>query len=244
VSEADARERALEQENAALRDRCAELAAKAHYLDVVNYFAASLLDAQHDVDDILWDVANNAVARLGLEDCVIYLVDERGEFLVQRAAYGLEEPARPRDPGPDRDPTRRLGGTCGVFCGAMGPTVGLRPPVGPAHAAMICASRVLREHRLGGRMLARTSSRVRRASSQAESRARYAGSPGRSVALRKRCAALMSVAEHTGARQDASEALRLTSLEDSSKPAQNVGRLTTAYAHAASGRGRRPTTGR
>ena len=33
-------------------------------------------------------------------------------------------------------------------------------------------------------------------------------------------------------------------LETSSKPAQNVGRLTTAYAHAASGRGRRPTTGR
>ena len=92
MSEVDARERALEQENAILRDRCAELAAKAHYLDVVNYFAASLLAAQHDLDDILWDVANNAVARLGLEDCVIYLVDERREFLVQRAAYGPKNP--------------------------------------------------------------------------------------------------------------------------------------------------------
>jgi class 3 adenylate cyclase/putative methionine-R-sulfoxide reductase with GAF domain len=92
ASDAVARERALEQENAALRDRCAELAAKAHYLDVVNYFAASLLAAQHDLDDILWDVANNAVARLGLEDCVIYLLDDRREFLVQRAAYGPKNP--------------------------------------------------------------------------------------------------------------------------------------------------------
>ena len=92
MSDADARERALEQENAALRDRCAELAAKADYLDVVNYFAASLLYSEHDLDDILWDVANHAVARLGLEDCVIYLVDDRREFLVQRAAYGPKNP--------------------------------------------------------------------------------------------------------------------------------------------------------
>jgi class 3 adenylate cyclase/putative methionine-R-sulfoxide reductase with GAF domain len=83
---------ALEQENAALRARCAALDAKAHYLDVVNYFAASLLYAQTDLDDILWDVANSAVAKLGLEDCVIYLVDEAGEYLVQRAAYGPKNP--------------------------------------------------------------------------------------------------------------------------------------------------------
>ena len=92
MSDANARERALEQENAVLRDRCVELAAKADYLDVVNYFAATLLYAQHDLDDILWDVANNAVARLGLEDCVIYLVDASGEFLIQRAAYGPKNP--------------------------------------------------------------------------------------------------------------------------------------------------------
>ena len=63
MSDANARERALEQENAVLRDRCVELASKADYLDVVNYFAATLLYAQHDLDDILWDVANNALAR-------------------------------------------------------------------------------------------------------------------------------------------------------------------------------------
>jgi class 3 adenylate cyclase/putative methionine-R-sulfoxide reductase with GAF domain len=90
--EHDAHKRALELENAALRARCAELSAKAYYLDVVNHFASSLLYSQTDVDDILWDVANHAVARLGLEDCVIYLLDEAGEQLVQRAAYGPKNP--------------------------------------------------------------------------------------------------------------------------------------------------------
>jgi class 3 adenylate cyclase/putative methionine-R-sulfoxide reductase with GAF domain len=76
----------------ALRQRCAELEAKARYLDVVNFFASSLLYTQTDLDDILWDVANSAVARLGLEDCVIYLVDGSGRRLVQRAAYGPKNP--------------------------------------------------------------------------------------------------------------------------------------------------------
>ncbi len=88
----DARLRALQHENAGLRARCDALAAKAHFLDVVNYFAASLLYSQTDLDDILWDVANNVVARLGLEDCVIYLLDERREYLIQRAAHGPKNP--------------------------------------------------------------------------------------------------------------------------------------------------------
>jgi class 3 adenylate cyclase/putative methionine-R-sulfoxide reductase with GAF domain len=82
----------LERENAALRERCAELEAKSGYLDVVNFFAASLWHTEVAVDDILWDVANSVVARLGLEDCVIYLLDDAGEWLVQRAAYGPKNP--------------------------------------------------------------------------------------------------------------------------------------------------------
>ena len=81
-----------EDEVTALRRRCDELAAKAHYLDVVNFFASSLLHTQTDLDDILWDVANSAVARLGLEDCVIYLVDASRGVRVQRAAYGPKNP--------------------------------------------------------------------------------------------------------------------------------------------------------
>ncbi|MBK7829406.1 adenylate/guanylate cyclase domain-containing protein [Nannocystis sp.] len=81
----EARLRALERENAVLRERC-------HQLDVINELAASLLSSQTDLDDILWDVANNAVPRLGLEDCVIYLLDPGGEHLIQRAAFGPKNP--------------------------------------------------------------------------------------------------------------------------------------------------------
>jgi class 3 adenylate cyclase/putative methionine-R-sulfoxide reductase with GAF domain len=57
-------------------------------LAVINAFAASLLLERPSIDDILWDVANEVVARLGLEDCVIYLLAEDGQSLVQRAVYG------------------------------------------------------------------------------------------------------------------------------------------------------------
>jgi GAF domain-containing protein len=85
-------EEEVASEIAALRRANAALAAKARYLDVVNFFASSLLFTQTDLDDILWDVANNAVARLGLEDCVIYLLDPPGTTLVQRAAFGPKNP--------------------------------------------------------------------------------------------------------------------------------------------------------
>ena len=64
---------------------------KARYLETINQFAVSLLE-QTTVDDIVWDVARNAIARLGFEDCVVYLLDETGERLIQRAAYGPKNP--------------------------------------------------------------------------------------------------------------------------------------------------------
>jgi class 3 adenylate cyclase/putative methionine-R-sulfoxide reductase with GAF domain len=79
-------------EQRALEQRVRELEAKARSLDVINRLAASLLHDQTNVDDILWDVAQGAVAHLGLEDCVIYLFDERREHLVQRAAFGPKNP--------------------------------------------------------------------------------------------------------------------------------------------------------
>ncbi len=59
--------------------------------DTINYFATSLF-GKNTVDEILWDVAKNCIARLGLEDCVIYLVDEERQVLVQKAAYGPKNP--------------------------------------------------------------------------------------------------------------------------------------------------------
>lgn len=64
---------------------------KSQMVDALHRFIASLTHFD-DLDDILWDVANGAVAHLGLEDCVIYLLDEARTHLVQRAAYGPKNP--------------------------------------------------------------------------------------------------------------------------------------------------------
>jgi class 3 adenylate cyclase/putative methionine-R-sulfoxide reductase with GAF domain len=79
-------------EKRSLQERIRELEAKARTLDAINILAASMLQPQSDVDEILWDVAQKVVAHLGLEDCVIYLFDERRDFLVQRAAFGPKNP--------------------------------------------------------------------------------------------------------------------------------------------------------
>tara|TARA_B100000949_G_scaffold165217_1_gene145728 strand:- start:1889 stop:2050 length:162 start_codon:yes stop_codon:yes gene_type:complete len=39
-------------------------------------------------EDILWDLAKNYISKLGFVDCVIYLVDQPKQVLVQKAAYG------------------------------------------------------------------------------------------------------------------------------------------------------------
>jgi class 3 adenylate cyclase/putative methionine-R-sulfoxide reductase with GAF domain len=79
-------------EKRSLQERIRELETKARTLDAINHLAASMLQPQSDVDEILWDVAQGVVAHLGLEDCVIYLFNERREFLVQRAAFGPKNP--------------------------------------------------------------------------------------------------------------------------------------------------------
>ncbi len=76
----------------ALEQRCRELEIRSRSLDALNRLASTLLHVQGEVDDILWDVANETVAQLGWEDCVIYLLDEERRGLVQRAAYGPKNP--------------------------------------------------------------------------------------------------------------------------------------------------------
>ncbi|WPB75298.1 adenylate/guanylate cyclase domain-containing protein [Archangium violaceum] len=83
---------ALEQRCRELEQRCHALESKARSLDALSRLASSLLHLQTDIDDILWDVANGTVAHLGLEDCVIYLLDEERQHLIQRAAYGPKNP--------------------------------------------------------------------------------------------------------------------------------------------------------
>lgn len=54
---------------------------------VVNYFNQSI-SQKSTVDAALWDVAQQCIARLGWEDCVIYLLDSGRQVLVQKAAWG------------------------------------------------------------------------------------------------------------------------------------------------------------
>jgi ligand-binding sensor domain-containing protein/putative methionine-R-sulfoxide reductase with GAF domain len=53
----------------------------------ITYFASSMSEQQTE-DNILWDVAKNCIGRLQFEDCVIYLMDEERNVLIQKAAHG------------------------------------------------------------------------------------------------------------------------------------------------------------
>ncbi|MEO9869179.1 ATP-binding protein [Ekhidna sp.] len=57
----------------------------------INYFSSSLF-GKNSVDEILWDVAKNCIGRLGFVDCVIYLLDESKQLLIQKAAFGSKNP--------------------------------------------------------------------------------------------------------------------------------------------------------
>jgi PAS domain S-box-containing protein len=59
--------------------------------NAINYFATSLY-GHNTVDEILWDIVKNCIARLGFVDCIVYLTDASGDNLVQRAAYGPKNP--------------------------------------------------------------------------------------------------------------------------------------------------------
>ncbi len=53
----------------------------------INYLATSLHE-QRTMEAILWDVAKNCIGRLKFVDCVIYLLDEKRNMLLQKAAWG------------------------------------------------------------------------------------------------------------------------------------------------------------
>lgn len=54
---------------------------------VINFFATSISDLK-SIEAMLWDVTKNCISKLGFEDCVIYLKDEKDRVLVQKAAWG------------------------------------------------------------------------------------------------------------------------------------------------------------
>ncbi|MBA4850748.1 GAF domain-containing DNA-binding protein [Emticicia sp. BO119] len=60
-------------------------------IEIISYFATSLF-GKNTEEDIIWDIAKNCIGKLGLEDCVIYLFDNKQENLLQKAAYGPKNP--------------------------------------------------------------------------------------------------------------------------------------------------------
>ncbi|MCI5081160.1 MAG: ATP-binding protein [Saprospiraceae bacterium] len=75
-----------------LRKAYLKLAVKEKYFRIINEFAVNLLDKQ-TVDDIVWAVAKNAIAKMGFVDCVIYLLDPQTGMLEQKAAHGPKNPS-------------------------------------------------------------------------------------------------------------------------------------------------------
>ncbi|MCU0334625.1 MAG: histidine kinase [Chitinophagaceae bacterium] len=69
------------------RIRNASLQYELEMAQVVNFFGTTI-SAQYTVDELLWAVAKGCISKMGFEDCVIYLVDETGTMLVQKAAWG------------------------------------------------------------------------------------------------------------------------------------------------------------
>ncbi|MFN8354476.1 MAG: two-component regulator propeller domain-containing protein [Spirosomataceae bacterium] len=58
---------------------------------MIDYFTTSRYGLE-SVEEILWDITRNCISRLHFEDCVIYLLDEQRQVLVQKAAYGPKNP--------------------------------------------------------------------------------------------------------------------------------------------------------
>jgi signal transduction histidine kinase len=77
---------------AAIIESLKKLKAKEHSLQIINKFITSFLQF-NTTDQIVWYVVKNVIAQLGYYDCVIYLLDSSGEYLIQRAAHGPKNPA-------------------------------------------------------------------------------------------------------------------------------------------------------
>ena len=54
---------------------------------VINYFA-SQINKHQKTEAMLWDIAKNCISKLNFEDCVIYLIDDERNVLMQKAAWG------------------------------------------------------------------------------------------------------------------------------------------------------------
>lgn len=59
--------------------------------EILVYFSNSI-HGKNSEDEILWDLAKNCIAKLDFVDCVVYLLDEENNQLLQKAAFGPKNP--------------------------------------------------------------------------------------------------------------------------------------------------------
>ena len=60
------------------------------------------INKSDSIVDGIWYLTQYTIQSLGFEDCVVYLVDEKGEYLVQTAAFGIKNPTEKRILNPIR----------------------------------------------------------------------------------------------------------------------------------------------
>jgi AraC-like DNA-binding protein len=56
-------------------------------IGILSYFASSLFE-KNKLEEVLWDIVENCISQLELEDCVIYMLDTQNKVLIQKAAFG------------------------------------------------------------------------------------------------------------------------------------------------------------
>ncbi|WP_103069145.1 helix-turn-helix domain-containing protein [Aquimarina sediminis] len=56
-------------------------------ISILSYFATSLFE-KNNVDEVLWDIVENCISHLYLEDCVVYMFDKEKQYLIQKASFG------------------------------------------------------------------------------------------------------------------------------------------------------------
>ena len=61
------------------------------FVKLLHQFALDLLQ-RSTLDEIFWLIADRVIARIGFDDCVIYLLDHEKNILIQKAAYGPKNP--------------------------------------------------------------------------------------------------------------------------------------------------------
>ncbi len=70
-----------------------KLKRKETYLKIINDFIFSLNDLYTE-EDVVWAIAKNVIAQMKFVDCVVYIVNEKRDGLVQRAAHGPKNPEK------------------------------------------------------------------------------------------------------------------------------------------------------